>query len=88
VTAGAEDERARKDARWARYQAESRRTQAKVWLTLSGLWVVNAVVWWLLPDAKALTQWLMTVVAVVQLASAPYWWRVLHRPLPPGPDGG
>lgn len=77
-------EQARKDARGARYQAESRRTVAKIWLALAPIWVAGAVLVWI-SGHHAVTRWLWTAVAILQLVHAYLQWRVLRRPLPPVP---
>jgi hypothetical protein len=81
-----DDAQARKDARWGRYQAESRRTQAKVWLALTPLWIAVAMVRWFDGDADELSRWLLTGVALLYLGAGFLQWRVLRRPLPPVPE--
>ena len=45
MTAGADDEQARKDARWAAYQARSKRWVQKFQLALVPFWTVSALSW-------------------------------------------
>jgi len=88
MTAGAEDEQARKDARWAAYQAQSRRTGQKIQLALVPLWVASALFWWFDPQADAVVRWLFTALAILWLAFAVVLWRQLRRPVPPVPGTG
>jgi hypothetical protein len=81
-----DDQQARKDARWARYQAESRRTVAKVQIVLAAVWVVLAILWWTVADGSSLARWLYTGLGVLAVISIVVHWRVLRRPLPTVPD--
>jgi hypothetical protein len=56
VTVAAEDAQARRDARWARYQARSRRSAQKFQLALVPLWVASAVFWWFNPGSDLLVR--------------------------------
>jgi hypothetical protein len=85
MSAGAGDEQARKDARWAAYQARSRRSAQKVQLALVPLWTVSAVVWWFNPQSEPLVRWLFTAVAAMWLVVGAVLWRQIRRPLPPYP---
>jgi hypothetical protein len=80
-----DDEQARKGARWARYQAESRRTAAKVQLGLCVVWVVLAILWWAMGDGDSLVRWIYTGLGALAIVAACFHWRVLRRPLPPAP---
>src|SRR5690349_5218667 len=79
-----DEERARKHARRRRYPAESRRTRAKALLALAPVWVIGAVLVWVWGH-NAVTRWLWTLIALLQLVNAYLQWRVLRRPLPPVP---
>ena len=73
---------ARRDARWAAYQAQSRRAAQKFQLALAPLWMIGAVVWWLVGDADPVVRWLYTGLGVLQLGVAVYLWRELRRTRP------
>ena len=84
---GADDDQARRDARWERYQAESRarmrRTLARFQLVMAPLWVLFAALRWRDDDADPLTRWIFTALAAAYAVTAVVlWWTVLRRPLP------
>lgn len=81
-----ETAQARREARWARYQAESRRTGAKVQIGVAVLWIVVAVLSWTVLDGSSLVRWFYTALAVFSIVTICVQWRVLRRPLPPSPD--
>jgi hypothetical protein len=73
---------ARRDARWAAYQARSRRAARKFQLALAPLWGVSAVVSWIDAEADPWGRRLATALAVLQLGHAAFLWRELHRTRP------
>jgi hypothetical protein len=85
VPAGADDEQARTDARWAAYQARSKRSAQKFQLALVPFWTVSALFWWFNPTADPLVRWLFAGLAVAQLGLGVVLWRQLRRPLPADP---
>ena len=85
MTAGADDEQARKDARWAAYQARSKRSAQKFQPALVPLWTVMAAFWWFDAEAQPVVRWLFTEVAVLWLGAGVVLWREIRKPLPPYP---
>lgn len=86
MTGPRDDEQARRDARWARHQAESQRAVLKAQLALGVLWVVIAVLWWTVVDGSLVSRWLYTGLAAVYCVGAVFWIRALRRPLPRRPE--
>ena len=81
MTSEADDAQARRDARWAQYQAQSRRSMAKLYIGLAVLWVTLAVLWWLNGDADTVARWLNSAVAVGWVGLAVlHWWKFLRQP--------
>ena len=78
MTTDADDQQARKDARWARYQAGSRRTQAKIHTGLAVLWAALAIARWL-DDGDRWLAWAWTVIALGYAALAIQLWRRVRR---------
>ena len=82
VTTGPEDEQARKDARWAAYQARSRRSRYKVQVALAPLWVAMAVLWGLNEGADPLLRWAWAVLGALHVGLGVRRWRQLREPAP------
>ena len=85
MTAEADDEQARKDARREQYQdlarARSRRTMAKFQIGLAVMWGTLAVVRWFDDDADPVTRWMFTGLGAAYVVfAAVLYWRVLRRP--------